>query len=122
MMGQRNGLCLLQMRETGHIRFHVLLHGPEDHFRVKADVEQLQVNMLDGEELEVKAVLTFRVIIWKEIQQELIQMTMTKILAFYLYKLSPFLPSYQRHEFVVLHILVSMLNMGYPIHQQHLNA
>ena len=48
-------------------------YGPEDHFRVKADVEQLQVNMLDGEELEVKAVLTFRVIIWKEIQQELIQ-------------------------------------------------
>lgn len=48
-------------------------YDTEDRYRVWTDVEQLQVNMLDGEELEVKAVLGFRVLIWKERKQELIQ-------------------------------------------------
>lgn len=45
----------------------------KDSYRTKASVEQLQVNMLDGEELEIKAVLCFQVLTWKENPMELVQ-------------------------------------------------
>ena len=46
--------------------------APEDMGRVHAEVEQLQVNMLDGEELDVKAVLTFTTTVFQNIPMELI--------------------------------------------------
>lgn len=44
----------------------------EDMGRVHAEMEQLQVNMLDGEELDVKAVLTFTTTVFQNIPMELI--------------------------------------------------
>lgn len=45
---------------------------PEDMGKVHAEVEQLQVNMLDGEELDVKAVLSFHTTIFQNVPLELI--------------------------------------------------
>lgn len=45
---------------------------PEDMGKVHAEVEQLQVNMLDGEELDVKAVLSFATTVFQNIPMELI--------------------------------------------------
>lgn len=44
--------------------------GDSDH--VRAEVEQLQVTMLDGEEMDVKAVLCFSTVVFKKIPVELI--------------------------------------------------
>lgn len=45
---------------------------PEDLSRIHAEVEQLQVTMLDGEEMDVKAVLSFSTTVFKKIPVELI--------------------------------------------------
>ena len=44
----------------------------EDMGRVHAEVEQLQVNMLDGEELDVKAILVFTTTVFQNIPMDLI--------------------------------------------------
>lgn len=46
--------------------------APEDMGEVRAEVEQLQVTMLDGEEMDVKAVLSFSTVVFKTIPVELI--------------------------------------------------
>lgn len=46
--------------------------APEDLGKVHAEVELLQVNMLDGEELDVKAVLSFATTVFQNIPMELI--------------------------------------------------
>ena len=46
--------------------------APEDMSKVHAEVEQLQVTMLDGEEMDVKAVLAFATTVFKNIPVELI--------------------------------------------------
>lgn len=46
--------------------------SPEDTDAVHAEVEQLQVTMLDGEEMDVKAVLSFSTVVFKSIPAELI--------------------------------------------------
>ena len=46
--------------------------APEDMGKVHAQVEQLQVTMLDGEEMDVKAILTFTTTVFKNIPVELI--------------------------------------------------
>ena len=46
--------------------------APEDLGKVHAEVEQLQVTMLDGEEMDVKAVLSFSTVVFKSIPVELI--------------------------------------------------
>lgn len=46
--------------------------SPEDLGKVHAEVEQLQVAMLDGEEMDVKAVLSFSTVVFKNIPVELI--------------------------------------------------
>jgi len=46
--------------------------APEDMGKVRAEVEQLQVTMLDGEEMDVKAVLSFSTVVFKNIPMELI--------------------------------------------------
>lgn len=46
--------------------------SPEDTDTVHAEVEQLQVTMLDGEEMDVKAVLSFSTVVFKSIPVELI--------------------------------------------------
>lgn len=46
--------------------------APEDMGKVHAEVEQIQVNMLDGEELDVKAVLTFTTTVFQSIPMQLI--------------------------------------------------
>ncbi len=46
--------------------------APEDMGKVHAEVEQLQVTMLDGEEMDVKAVLSFSTVVFKNIPVELI--------------------------------------------------
>lgn len=46
--------------------------APEDMGKVRAEVEQLQVTMLDGEEMDVKAVLSFSTVVFKNIPVELI--------------------------------------------------
>jgi len=46
--------------------------APEDMGKVYAQVEQLQVTMLDGEEMDVKAVLSFSTTVFKNIPVELI--------------------------------------------------
>ena len=46
--------------------------APEDMGEVRAEVEQLQVAMLDGEEMDVKAVLSFSTVVFKTIPVELI--------------------------------------------------
>ncbi|MCM1113683.1 MAG: DUF3794 domain-containing protein [Muribaculum sp.] len=45
---------------------------PEDMGKVHAEVEQLQVTMLDGEEMDVKAVLCFSTMVFESIPVELI--------------------------------------------------
>lgn len=47
--------------------------APEDMGEVRAEVEQLQVTMLDGEEMDVKAVLRFSTVVFKQIPMEIIQ-------------------------------------------------
>lgn len=58
------------------IPFHYTLEVPdiasEDMGKVHAEVEQLQVTMLDGEEMDVKAVLCFSTVVFKNIPMELI--------------------------------------------------
>ena len=46
--------------------------APEDLSRVHTEVEQLQVTMLDGEEMDVKAVLVFATTVFKNVPVELI--------------------------------------------------
>lgn len=46
--------------------------SPEDTDAVHAEVEQMQVTMLDGEEMDVKAVLSFSTVVFKSIPVELI--------------------------------------------------
>ncbi len=46
--------------------------SPEDTDAVHAEVEQLQVTMLDGEEMDVKAVLSFSTVVFKSMPVELI--------------------------------------------------
>lgn len=46
--------------------------APEDTDTVHAEVEQLQVTMLDGEEMDVKAVLCFSTVVFKSVPVELI--------------------------------------------------
>lgn len=45
---------------------------PEDIGKVRGEVEQLQVTMLDGEEMDVKAVLCFSTMVFKNVPVELI--------------------------------------------------
>lgn len=54
--------------------------APEDMGKVHAEVEQLQVTMLDGEEMDVKAVLCFSTVVFKSIPAELIsQVTVSEL-------------------------------------------
>ena len=54
--------------------------APEDLGKVHAEVEQLQVTMLDGEEMDVKAVLCFSTVVFKNIPMELIsQVTVSEL-------------------------------------------
>lgn len=54
--------------------------APEDLGKVHAEVEQLQVTMLDGEEMDVKAVLSFSTVVFKNIPVELItQVTVSEL-------------------------------------------
>ncbi|MDL2301168.1 DUF3794 domain-containing protein [Lachnospiraceae bacterium OttesenSCG-928-D06] len=46
---------------------------PEDVSRIHADVEQLQVSMLDGEEMDVKALLNFNTTVFQNMPVNLIQ-------------------------------------------------
>lgn len=46
--------------------------APEDMGKVRAEVEQIQVTMLDGEEMDVKAILCFSTVVFKSISVELI--------------------------------------------------
>ncbi|MCM1026355.1 MAG: DUF3794 domain-containing protein [Roseburia sp.] len=46
--------------------------SPEDTDTIHAAVEQLQVTMLDGEEMDVKAVLSFSTVVFKTVPAELI--------------------------------------------------
>lgn len=46
---------------------------PQDIGKVKACMEQLQVTMLDGEEMDVKAVLLFSTVVFEQKEQELIR-------------------------------------------------
>ena len=46
--------------------------APEDMGKIHAEVEQLQVTMLDGEEMDVKAVLNFSTVVFKSIPVDLI--------------------------------------------------
>ena len=61
---------------TAQIPYHYTLEIPglekEDVCDVKCSVEQLQVTMLDGEEMDVKAVLVFGTIVFRNIPLELI--------------------------------------------------
>jgi LysM repeat protein len=50
---------------------------PQDMGKVHADVEQLQVSMLDGEEMDVKAVLTFSTTVFQNLPVDLIQSVRT---------------------------------------------
>lgn len=45
---------------------------PEDAGKIHADVEQLQVTMLDGEEMDVKAVLCFNTMVFENVPVDLI--------------------------------------------------
>ena len=54
--------------------------SPEDMGKVHAEVEQLQVTMLDGEEMDVKAVLCFSTVVFKNIPVDLIsQVTVSEL-------------------------------------------
>ena len=54
--------------------------APEDMGKVHAEVEQLQVTMLDGEEMDVKAVLCFSTVVFKSVPVELIsQVTVSEL-------------------------------------------
>lgn len=46
--------------------------SPEDMGKIHAEVEQLQVTMLDGEEMDVKAVLSFSTVVFKNVPVNLI--------------------------------------------------
>ncbi len=46
---------------------------PADMGMVRADVEQLQVTMLDGEEMDVKAVLAFNTIVFRNMPMEILR-------------------------------------------------
>lgn len=46
---------------------------PKDMQKVNAEVEQLQVTMLDGEEMDVKAIINFATIVFQDVPMELIQ-------------------------------------------------
>ncbi len=54
--------------------------APEDLGKVHAQVEQLQVTMLDGEEMDVKAVLSFSTVVFQNIPVDLIsQVTVSEL-------------------------------------------
>lgn len=59
------------------IPYHYTLEVPditsEDMKKVHADLEQLQVTMLDGEEMDVKAILTFSTTVFQNVPVNLIQ-------------------------------------------------
>lgn len=61
---------------TAQIPYQYTLEVPgiclEDMGKVRGEVEQLQVNMLDGEELDVKAVLCFFTMVFKNVSADLI--------------------------------------------------
>ena len=61
---------------TAQIPYHYTLEipdiGKEDSCEVRCSVEQLQVTMLDGEEMDVKAVLVFSTIAFRNMPLELI--------------------------------------------------
>ena len=66
------------------IPYHYTLEVPdiasEDLGKVHAEVEQLQVTMLDGEEMDVKAVLCFSTVVFKNIPVDLIsQVTVSEL-------------------------------------------
>lgn len=46
--------------------------SPQDLGKVRGDVEQLQVTMLDGEEMDVKAILSFSTTVFQNVPMELI--------------------------------------------------
>lgn len=46
--------------------------GPEDNAEVQAALEQLQITILDGEELDVRAVLVFRVTAFRQKEHYLV--------------------------------------------------
>ena len=46
--------------------------APEDMGKIHAEVEQLQVTMLDSEEMDVKAVLSFSTVVFKNVPVDLI--------------------------------------------------
>ena len=89
----QGGLCIKVMYITGddavpYVSTQVLLPyeytldvqdiASQDMGRVHAEVEQLQVNMLDGEELDVKAVLAFTTTVFQNIPMQLISDVMIK--------------------------------------------
>ena len=54
--------------------------APEDMGKVHVEVDQLQVTMLDGEEMDVKAVLSFSTVVFKNIPVDLIgQVTVSEL-------------------------------------------
>ncbi len=65
-----------------HLPFQYTLEvgriAPSDAARVKAQVEQLQVAMLDGEEMDVKAILSFSTTVFANEPMELIQSVSTR--------------------------------------------
>ncbi|MCH5339228.1 MAG: DUF3794 domain-containing protein [Acetatifactor sp.] len=66
------------------IPYHYTLEVPdiasEDLGKVHAEVEQLQVTMLDGEEMDVKAVLCFSTVVFKNIPVDMIsQVTVSEL-------------------------------------------
>ena len=46
---------------------------PQDMGMVRAEAEQLQVTMLDGEEMDVKALITFHTIVFRNVPMEVLQ-------------------------------------------------
>lgn len=46
--------------------------GPEDTGKVHGEVEQLQVTMLDGEEMDIKAILSFSTVVFQNVPMEFI--------------------------------------------------
>lgn len=56
-----------------HYTLEIADIAPEDMSRVHADVEQIQVTMLDGEEMDVKAILVFSTTVFQNVPTSLIR-------------------------------------------------
>ena len=54
------------------IRWRCRISRPRTWGEIRAEVEQLQVTMLDGEEMDVKAVLSFSTVVFKTVTVDLI--------------------------------------------------